>query len=257
MSTRRIGVFFAAAAPGPCSGGQDGRFPPGTLLAAITRDERHVDVFGVDTFGALCLTYERNNAEWLPTPRKITPDDSYAAPSHLAGLVRNAGQTDVFVVDPHREIATVYKTTPADDGPWHTLSLSGPLAPPGASIAAVVREDRDDEVVFVVDDHGAIQHTAMRNNSGWSVPAPIKLQDQVDLFAPAGAPISAVADGSDRTDLYFMDGQGALVRLYTDGGAPWARLNASAGLYTVSSPKVRSMKFECRTRFQCSRGNRR
>ncbi|MER7754402.1 hypothetical protein [Kitasatospora sp. NPDC097643] len=211
---------------------------PGAPLAAITRGGKDVDVFLVDAVGAVRWTFERDNGKWLPTPRTITINETCVSPSCLVALVRNPVQTDVFFVDKHGKMATLYKTTPSDDGPWQIAQLSEqPLAPAGAGIAAIVRNGKDEDI-FVIADRGAIQHSAMRNNGGWSIPSDLDVVDaqgvpQHEDFAPPGAPITALAVTADRTDLFFVDGNGALVRLYRTGADPWRRMDPTPALYTA------------------------
>lgn len=220
-----------------------GSFPAGAPVAAITRHHRDVDVFAVDNDRAVCWTYARNNGPWLAEPLKITKDRICASRSHLVALPRNPVQTDIFFIDADGRMATVFKTTSADDvRQWKIASWGDRLAPAGAAIAAIVRkkgnnEFANDEDVFVVGDGGAIQHTAMRNNGGWSVPAPLTVGNERVGFAPAGAPITAVATTTERTDLFFVDGAGALVRLCRTGAGPWERSRTpdppSLPLYSV------------------------
>src|SRR5215204_172136 len=117
--------------------------PSGAAIAAITRHGRDVDVFLIGMGGELRWTRERNNMPWLETPERITEEDFALPGGNLAALARNPSQTDVFVVNLQRQIATVFKTEARDDAPWEILSLDKPLAKSGAGIAAVVREDKD------------------------------------------------------------------------------------------------------------------
>lgn len=198
--------------------------PPGASIAAITRDGRDVDVFVIGALGAIRWLYERNNAAWQAPSQPITEDATAPHGGHLAALARNAEQTDVFFVDAGGLITTVYKTSSADDAPWWSATLSRRVAPAGAGIAASVREAKDEDV-FVVGTGGAIIHSTMRDNGGWSESTTIAVSReggtvQRDGFAPAGAPLAVVAR-TGRTDLFFGDHSGAVVLLSANSAGEW------------------------------------
>jgi hypothetical protein len=150
-----------------------------------------------------------------------------SAQSASGRAARNPVQTDVFFIGTNRQFTTVYKTTPDGDGPWSSLFWGGPVAPAGAPIAAIGRDKStfdNDEDLFVIGDGGVIQHTAMRSNGGWRLLEPVTIGGRSGGFALPGAPITAVADANpDRTDLFFVDGGGALVRVFRTGDGPWSR----------------------------------
>ena len=213
---------------------------PGAPLAAITRGGQDVDVFVVDHQGAVRWTFERGNGPWLGQTRQITTDNTCVGGGNLVALVRNPVQTDVFFIDAGGRIATVFKTTPADDGRWETARVSEWLTRAGAGIAATTRHGKDEDV-FVLGNWGDIQHTAMRDNRGWSPPTALEVPDgdgglQRDGFAPAGAPITALA-GPNRTDLFFVDGNGALAQVVQDQDtAEWRRPDVAPSLNLFTAP---------------------
>jgi hypothetical protein len=211
---------------------------PGAGVAAITRDRKHVDVFVLDTNGALRWTYERDNGAWLLAPQQITSSGLSTAGGNLAALARNFDQTDVFLVDADGKITTIYKTTRRDDGRWETTRLGQPVAGGGGGgIAAIAREGRHEDV-FTIGISERVYHTAMRNNGAWSNPVPIaaisesnsKAPPRSEKFASEGAPITAVAHPLE-TDLFFIDHSGRMVRLFQErallefNAKPWREMD--------------------------------
>ena len=81
----------------------------------------------------------------------------------------------------------------------------------------------------------------MRDNGGWSAPEALEVRNvdgrlQRDGFAPRGAPITAVA-GETRTDLFFVDGDGALARVVQDQDpGEWHRPDVPPSLSLFTTP---------------------
>ena len=113
-------------------------------------------------------------------------------------------------------------------GSWFGAIPMSPagLAPAGAPLAAVARNDKDEDV-FVVDDRGAISWTAMRNNGAWGPTLAITAAG----VAPAGGWLTAVVRNAQQIDLFYIGTDRGLWTTFGLGNdaQSWHSIKLSAG----------------------------
>jgi len=86
--------------------------------------------------------------------------------------MRNASQEDVFWVGNDGAVHTTFANFQINNGQFATLRLSEPnLAPPGASVTAVMRNANQEDVFWVGND-SAVSATSQVNNSPF-LPLPL------------------------------------------------------------------------------------
>ncbi|MBP2293497.1 hypothetical protein [Azospirillum rugosum] len=127
------------------------------------------------------------------------------------------------------------------DGPWSgPAKISGPnFAPPGAYVAASRQFGLDQTDVFVVDNTGALSVFWVTNAGPWSGPTKITGPG----FAKPGSYIAVSQQiGANQTDVFLVDGTGALNVFWVTNDGPWSGPNkisapnfAPAGSFIAAS----------------------
>ncbi|HLK61116.1 MAG TPA: hypothetical protein VKU00_31430 [Chthonomonadaceae bacterium] len=128
--------------------------------------------------------------------------------SAVASVLRSASQEDLFVVGYDGAIWTLFVGQDSN-GNWQGWSkpirLTSPgIAPPGSPLAAVKRQNNEEDV-FVVGNDGAITMTSETNDGGWT--------DGVELtgaLAPAGACITAIEDYNQQEEVFVAGNDGGI-----------------------------------------------
>ncbi len=210
---------------------------PGAHIAAAVRNDRQEDIFFISRDGALITLFEANDGPWS-APITVTAASAAPAGAPVAAAVRNDHQEDVFYAGGVGALYTVFE---ANDGAWsspiqltpttgapisstfrsltgeNTLRTTIGIVPPGASIAAVVRNDHQEDVFFA-GTTGKLNTIYEDNDGAWS--APIALTS--DHFMPDGGNITAVARNDHQEDVFFVGGDGALYTAFEAQDGPWS-----------------------------------
>lgn len=137
---------------------------------------------------------------------------------------RASGLQDAFVVDSKGGVFSNWKNAIVDGGAWHAwFPIGAPTntAPPGTRVAAVSRMSNQLDI-FVVGNNGGVYGNwwnSTSDNGQWHAWSRIGV---VTEFFPSGAPVSAVARGSNHIDL-FVAGYDGVYTNWWDGNLDGAR----------------------------------
>ena len=211
--------------------------PAGTDVAAVRRSDLQLDVFAVDGTGAVshtCTFFDpiaNRWSGWQPPVQRL-PSGCAPAGAHVAAVMRNAVQVDVFVVGNDGAICSAYQV---DGSPW--IGIQSPLtptglAPPGAAVVAMRRSDLQLDV-FVVDGFGAINTTfsaweAANNRwSGWH--GPIQLTGPG--FVPPGGHLAGAMRNPLWQDLSAIAYDGAFWTTFEFNNGAWLPPISLASLF--------------------------
>ena len=199
--------------------------PAGALLQAVMQNANQLDVFAVDSNGAIGVTWESDNGLWRSgrhnmVPAAITPP-GYALPgSALACGQQGDDQLDVFFVPGD---GAIWVTWERGDNPWTDgingrplpVSLTGPnLFPPGANLAVAKTDTWLN--VFAVDVFGAIRTIFVDGYGGWQQEA-ITGPNQ---FSPGGS-LAVTTQDADQIALFAIDTYGTIVKVSKDKDLGW------------------------------------
>jgi hypothetical protein len=183
--------------------------PPGAHISGIARNSSQEDVFFVANDGSVQTLFEHQDAPWND-PIALTGTGFARPGGYTAHVKRNALQEDLFFVGTDDQVWTVFER---NDKPWSPpirLSfVAGGLAPAGGGIAAVKRNDRQEDV-FVVGHDGAIWTLFELDDNPFS--DPIRLTGRG--FAIPGQPLVAVKRNARHVDLFLCGVDGAIWTLF-------------------------------------------
>jgi len=116
------------------------------------------------------------------------------------------GVISLFIADSLGDIFTV-SGTPGNWGPWE--SVAGGRTIPGAKITPLVYEDATGKVglvLFSTDENGSVQTTTKNSQTGvWNMWKPIS---NTSIFAPPGAPVSAILWAVGQVAIFISDIEG-------------------------------------------------
>ncbi|HYP14291.1 MAG TPA: hypothetical protein VEQ63_10240 [Bryobacteraceae bacterium] len=193
---------------------------PTTRMAVVARNERDEDLFVAGREGGIWWTWERNNGPWQFPAVRISTSDAHILPgTPLTAVARNEKQIDIFAVDAHGSLVTVFRHGD-DTAPWLTIPLETAVTHPATPVSAIVRPGHNVDLFFT-DYAGNLRWTYERNNGEWQSP-PVTLP--FGSSVPQGASITALARNSVQTDLFFVDKAQQLTTVYktsADDGARW------------------------------------
>jgi hypothetical protein len=201
--------------------------PPGASIAAVRRNNRQEDVFVVGNDGAIWTIFEVDNGPWQQ-PIRIR-NGNFKPGASIAAVRRNNRQEDVFVVGNDGAIWTTYEV---NDSPWAApirIGNSSSIFSPGASIAAVRRNNRQEDV-FAIGTDGAICTTYEVNDSPWVAPIVISGHNLV----PNWANIEAIMRNDVQQDVFVVGNDGAIWTTYEVNDSPWAAPISLAGVLGMS-----------------------
>jgi hypothetical protein len=185
--------------------------------SGIARNSSQEDVFFVANDGSVQTLFEHQDAPWND-PIALTGAGFARPGGYTAPVKRNALQEDLFFVGTDDQVWTVFER---NDKPWsppiRLSSVAGGLAPAGGGIAAVKRNDRQEDV-FVVGHDGAIWTLFELDDNPFS--DPIRLTGTG--FAIPGQPLVAVKRNARHVDLFLCGVDGAIWTLFELDNNPFS-----------------------------------
>jgi hypothetical protein len=142
--------------------------PPGAPLAAVYQPlNEQLEVFVVDSSGALNAIWKANNNTWSSPPLVLT-QRGFTKPgaSVAAAYYPKYQQLEVFTVDIRGVFSVISK---AHNGAWYTpIGVTGAnFAPSGVPLAAVYQPLNEQLEVFLLDGNGSLQDIWKANNNAW------------------------------------------------------------------------------------------
>jgi hypothetical protein len=161
-----------------------GSLPPAAPVATVYQPlNERLEVFAVDTEGALNVVWKANNGVWNSPVRLTAPGFVNAGASVAAIYYPTFQRLEVFVVDKNGVLNVIWKER---DGPWNApVGLTDPgFAPPGARLTAVYQPINEQLEVFVVGVNGALNVIWKDNNGIWKKPFALT---QADFAAPSAS----------------------------------------------------------------------
>jgi hypothetical protein len=181
------------------------------------------DAFVIGNDGALWTQFERDDNAWS-APIRLPRSSLAPAGGAIAAVRRNAQQEDVFVIADDGAVWTAYEV---GDGAFQTVRLwdGAPIqAPPGGGIAAVLRNDHQEDVFFAAND-GAIWTSFEGNNGRFTQP--------IALTPPGvttpGAHIAALMRNGSQEDLFYVGTDGAIRTIFQVNDSAWSAPIAVGG----------------------------
>jgi hypothetical protein len=178
------------------------------------------DVYLASTAGAVAMMWAGATGGWqgpLPlTQPGVMPGGGSVTGTPRAGI---PGQTDVYFADNTGAVCSMSVQEASFWSVPQALTQAN-LVPPGARIAAGPRPGIPGETdLYFADNSGAVSTMWAVGSQPWNGPARITAPG----VAPAGAPITNTPHyGIDgRTDLFFVDSNGALNVLWVVGPGNW------------------------------------
>jgi len=188
-----------------------------SVAAVYYPPNNQLEVFFVDTQGALSLVWKAQNGPWN-RPFRLTVA-GFATPGAPVAAVFYPlnNQLEVFVVDAHGTLTLFWK---AQNGAWNSpfqLSSQG-FAPAGTPVAAVYYPPNNQLEVFLIDRDGAFNVVWKAQNGRWN--APFALTPKT--FAAALTPLSAVYyPPNNQLEVFHIDRHGALIVMWKAQNGSW------------------------------------
>jgi hypothetical protein len=169
------------------------------------------DIFVIGNDGAVWTQFECNDGPW-GSPIRLSRGSLAPPGADVAAVRRNEEQEDAFVI---ANDGAVWTSREVMNGPFNTIRIwdGAPItAPPGGGIAAVVRNDHQEDIFFVGDD-GAIWSSSEVDAGPFSQPVAMTGKG----FAPPGAHITALMRNSVQEDIFVIDNGGILQTMFFNG----------------------------------------
>jgi hypothetical protein len=141
--------------------------PASATLAVVKRNDRQEDLFVVGRDGKAYTCFELDGGVWSNWISLGASAAGFPPGAALTATMRNERQEDLFVVGRDGNAYTCFEL---DDGAWSNwISLGAPAAglPPGASLAAVKRNDRQEDL-FAVGNDGSAYACFELDDGAWS-----------------------------------------------------------------------------------------
>jgi hypothetical protein len=156
---------------GPIAISPAARFMPGAPLAASQQfGLPQTDVFGVDTTGALTVSWVDGGGAWQG-PARISPQGEFPAETSLAASQQvPLNQTDVFAVGNGGQLMVSWVD---GAGAWQGPSPISPakFALPGAEVCANAQSQQNQTNVCVTDRNGKLNHFWVVGAGAWNGPS--------------------------------------------------------------------------------------
>ncbi len=208
---------------------------PGADIAVAVRNDQQEDVFFIGGNGVLYTLFEANDGAWSD-PIALTAAGAAPANAPIAAAVRNDHQEDVFYAGSDGALYTIYEVS---GGAWSAplqitnINIARPftnfgrylpgrapsvnVAPAGAHLAAVVRNDHQEDVFFAANN-GALYTNYEVNDGAWSTPIALTAANVL----PAGGMVAGVVRNDHQEDVFFVGQDGALYTTFEAQDGPWS-----------------------------------
>jgi hypothetical protein len=199
--------------------------PPSAHIAAIFHPLNNtLEVFAVDSTGAVRVAWKAQNGTWQPLPmqppRRLTPPGSAPPGAPLAVVWQPLNeQLEVFWIDKAGAAHEVLKRHNRSWEPPRIVAAAG-FANPGAGITAIWQPLNEQLEVFSVDRCGAIKDVWKAHNSeDWFKP--------VVIYGAGNAPKEAALLASwdpqfEKLQVIAMDLKGNPMSAYKNHNRPWS-----------------------------------
>ena len=168
--------------------------PPGAHLSAVSRKPGHIDLFAVDSNGAIVTASRHTHWDaWSPIA------DGKAAPgAPVTAVSRGANSLDVFVVKADGGIYTAAWDKNVDGGKWQAWRRIGGLEVNPASLVAAVARDASSLDIFVIGKEGGVR-MASWTGSAWDSWTRVP-----NGQATPGSAVSVVSRKPNKLDIFIV-----------------------------------------------------
>jgi hypothetical protein len=209
---------------GPVALSPPGIAPPGAPIAAVWQPlNEQLEVFWVDTTGALRGVWKQHNAHWAP-PFNLTAAGFANPRANVAAIWQPLNeQLEVFAVNGAGAINVVWK---AHNGHWTGPAvIGGPaIAISGTDILALWDQLEERLAVFTVGTKGNLISTWKTHNGAWK-PGPGAYSSVLTLPGTSGSwPLGAALAGvvqpiqsNGRREIFTLDDNQAVREVVDDG----------------------------------------
>ncbi len=225
----------------------------GSVVAAVSRNPGHVDLFVVRSDGVYTTWWDQNFpgpliGDWQNWFRIGNPGDAPPAGSTVTAVARGTGHVDLFVARSNGVYTTWWDEKfpgPLAGGwqPWFPIGTPAD-APPAGSVVTALSRDSDHVDLFVVraDTSGVSRVYSTRWDA--SSPGPLiggwqswfSIGDATDSV-PSGSVVTAVSRNSGHLDIFVVRSDGGIYSTWWDAGSPgplngqwqpWFRIGTSS-----------------------------
>ena len=216
-----------------------GFFPPGSLVAAVARVPNHLDLFVVGKDGRVYTSWWQDGSDWSGRNDNWEPIGGFfPAGAPVTAVARGSEHLDLFIVGNDGRVYTSSWNSGSDwtglNDNWDSIGGSFPA---GALVTAITRGS-DHIDLFVVSEDGRVYTSWWQNGSEWS--GRNDDWESIGGFFPAGAPVSAVARGSEHIDLFVVGNDGRVYTSWWNSGSDWTGRNDNwdpiGGFFPAGSP---------------------
>src|SRR5258708_12530450 len=225
----------------------------GSVVAAVSRNPGHVDLFVVRSDGVYTTWWDQNFpgpliGDWQNWFRIGNPGDAPPAGSTVTAVARGTGHVDLFVARSNGVYTTWWDEKfpgPLAGGwqPWFPIGTPAD-APPAGSVVTALSRSADYVYYFVV--RGGTSGVARVLSTRWdaSSPGPLiggwqswfSIGDATDSV-PSGSVVTAVSRNSGHLDIFVVRSDGGIYSTWWDAGSPgplngqwqpWFRIGTSS-----------------------------
>lgn len=181
----------------------------GAGIAAVWQDiNDQLEVFWVDSSGAVAGTWKANNGAW-EQPHLLAPSGAAPPNANLTAVGQaQDGQLQVYWLDGTGTLKIAWKS---QNGRWQApRALSGPgFGMPGAPVAAVWQPVRHEMLVFAIDGGGKL-NMAWNKDLNWQKAAP----QTISGFGVPGSQITAVYQPENEHVEVFAAGPNGAINVF-------------------------------------------
>ena len=197
------------------------KFAATTTLAALARDQDHMEVFAIGGDG--CLHGNWWDGQWHMWYRFANPIFTPKTP--VAALSRDTGYMDLFAValDGHVHVAWWH------GNPWYEWTPIGNAVFPPNTPLGVLSRHSDFMDIFAVGMDGQVW-SAWWNGNPWRDWQPIAGQT-----FPANTPIATLSRHDDFMDIFAVGDDGQVWHAWWNGN-PWAWRPIAGQLFSAQTP---------------------
>jgi hypothetical protein len=235
-------VYTSAWSPGEGWSGVDnnwrpigGEFPPAAPVSAVSRSRDTIDLFAIDSNGAVCTSYWRAGEGWSAIGDRWTrmgelfprrgPRRAPAGPRPVTVVSRTPDDMDLFVTGPD---GVVYTSRWRKGKGWSGVADGwtpiGGFFPPGARVSVVARTP-DNLDAFITGHNGVVYTSTWRTGGTWSGVG--NRWRPIGGVFPPGATVAAVARGADEIQAFVTGNDGVAYQSIWAEGSGWSGVDNS------------------------------
>jgi len=201
-----------------------GYFPPGSPVAAVSRNPNQLDLFVVGNNGVIYTSWWTAGSDWSGINNNWRAIGGYFPPgSPLAAVSRNPNQLDLFVVGYNDVVYTSWWMAGSD---WSGINNSwraiGGYFPPFSPVAAVSRNPNQLDL-FITGYDGVVYTSWWAAGSDWS--GINNNWRPIGGYFPPSSPVAAVSRNPNQLDLFITGNDGLVYTSWWTAGSDWSGIN--------------------------------